>query len=164
MRYEILNEHGGVYVDADSICVRPLDDWLLAPRMFAAWESEEHRPGLVANSFIGSAPHHPALDAIVRATSGMRNPVWRRTRHIERWDGLRPRFHHECSLPWETVGPTLFTKMILPFCPFDVTIVPSVLFQPKHFLDTEERQSSLIYARHEWGTTHTRGYLSEVNR
>jgi len=28
MRYEILHEHGGVYVDADSVCIRPLDDWL----------------------------------------------------------------------------------------------------------------------------------------
>lgn len=31
MRYEILFEHGGVYVDADSTSVRPLDSWLLAP-------------------------------------------------------------------------------------------------------------------------------------
>jgi mannosyltransferase OCH1-like enzyme len=30
MRYEILCEHGGVYVDADSMSVRAFDDWLLA--------------------------------------------------------------------------------------------------------------------------------------
>jgi len=43
--------------------------------------------------------------------------------------------------------------MIFPFCPLDVTILPSVMFLPKHFLDKQERQSSLIYARHGWGTT-----------
>ncbi|SRR5579883_1349602 len=29
MRYEILYREGGVYVDADSYSLRPLDDWLL---------------------------------------------------------------------------------------------------------------------------------------
>jgi mannosyltransferase OCH1-like enzyme len=53
MRYEILHEHGGVYVDADSTCVRALDDWLLDTRMFAVWENERHSPGLIANGFIG---------------------------------------------------------------------------------------------------------------
>jgi hypothetical protein len=155
MRYEILFEHGGVYVDADSTSVRPLDSWLLAPRMIAAWESEKHRPGLIATTFIGSVPQHPALAAIIRATSRMNTPMWRRTWTIERWSGLRPHFRYSPSTPaWEMVGPGFFTKMILPFCPKDVTIVPSVLFLPDHFEDTEERQSSCIpYARHYWGTT-----------
>jgi inositol phosphorylceramide mannosyltransferase catalytic subunit len=152
MRYEILNEHGGVYADADSICVRPLDDWLLATRMFVVWESEEHRPGLIANTFIGSVPQHPALAAIVRKTSRMHKSLRRWTRHIERWDGLRPRFYYENILPWKMVGPVFFTKMILPFCPREVTVLPSVIFLPKHFLDSEERQSSLVYARHEWNS------------
>jgi mannosyltransferase OCH1-like enzyme len=69
MRYEILHDHGGVYVDADSTCVRPLDDWLRDMRMFAIWESEQHRPGLIANGFIGSAPQHPALAAIIHETT-----------------------------------------------------------------------------------------------
>jgi inositol phosphorylceramide mannosyltransferase catalytic subunit len=75
MRYEILFEHGGVYVDADSTSVRPLDHWLLTPPLFAVWESEQHRPGLIANGFIGSVPQHPALAAIIRATARMNKPV-----------------------------------------------------------------------------------------
>jgi inositol phosphorylceramide mannosyltransferase catalytic subunit len=158
MRYEILFEHGGVYVDADSTSLRPLDSWLLAPRMFAVWESEQHRPGLVANTFIGSVPQHPALGAIIRATSRMNKPTWRRTWEIEKWSGLRPRFRYALSPPpWQMVGPVFFTKMISPFCPQDVTILPSILFLPRHFEDTQERQSSCTYARPDWGTTHLHG-------
>jgi hypothetical protein len=153
MRYEILCEHGGVFVDADSRCVRPLDDWLLDTRMFAVWESELHRPGLVANGYIGSMPQHPALRSIIRATSRMREKVWRRNWREFYWKGLRPAFRYEQMPPWKSVGPLFFTKMILPFCPMDVTILPSVLFLPRHHMDTEDRQSSLIYAHQEWGTT-----------
>jgi inositol phosphorylceramide mannosyltransferase catalytic subunit len=146
MRYEILCEHGGVYVDADSMCVRAFDDWLLDTRMFAAWENEIHRPGLVGTSYIGSVPQHPVLRAIIRKTSRMNSGMWRRA-----WPNP---FRWEEFPAWKTVGPLFFTNMVLPFCPKDATILPSVLFFPKHHLDKEERKSSLIYARHEWGTTH----------
>ena len=43
--------------------------------------------------------------------------------------------------------------MILSFCPFDATILPSVLFLPEHHSDGDERASSLIYAKHEWSST-----------
>jgi inositol phosphorylceramide mannosyltransferase catalytic subunit len=151
MRYEILFEHGGVYVDADSISVRPLDAWLRVPGMFVVWESEQHRPGLVANTFIGSMAQHPALAAIIRATSRMHTPLWRRTWHIEGWSGIRPRFRYMEAPPWKIVGPMLFTKMLLPYCPRDVTILPSRLFLPKHFEDKEERPA--VYARHDWSST-----------
>lgn len=156
MRYEILHEHGGVYVDADSTSVRPLDEWLLAQHMFAVWESETHRPGLIANTFIGSVPRHPALREIIEATSRMNAPVWRRTWRIEKWRGLRPCFRYKGFLPWQTVGPALFTKKVLPYSPLHATILPSPLFLPRHFEDKEERQSGVIYARHDWGTTHRR--------
>ena len=79
MRYEILHEQGGVYVDADSISVRPLGNWIMAQRMFAVCESEKHRPGLIANTFIGSVPEHPAFGAIIQATSRMNKKVWSRS-------------------------------------------------------------------------------------
>jgi mannosyltransferase OCH1-like enzyme len=154
MRYEILHEHGGVYVDADSTCVRALDDWLLDTRMFAVWENEQRATALVANGFIGSPPRHPALASIIRATSRMNKPVWQRTRHVEGWRGIRPRFRYVEVLPWKSVGPLFFTKMILPFCPQHATILPSVLFLPRHHTEKTDRQSSLIYSTHTWGTTH----------
>ena len=155
MRYEILNQYGGVYVDANSICVRPLDDWLLCQPLFAIWESEQHRPGLVANGFIGSVPRHAVFTELLNITSRMKKPVRRSIFLFDR-NRLRPIRSYEEVLPWRTVGPALFTKMVLPFCPHQGTILPSILFLPKHFLDKEERHSSLIYARHEWGTSHQR--------
>jgi mannosyltransferase OCH1-like enzyme len=154
MRYEILHEHGGVYVDADATSVRPLDDWLLDMRLFAVWESERHAPGLVANGFIGTVPRHPALSSIIRTTSRMNEPVWRRTWEIEGLRGVRPRFRYAPFEPWRTVGPVFFTKMIRPYCPENATILPSVLFLPRHYTEQNDRQSSLVYSTHTWGTTH----------
>ena len=37
IRWEVLFRHGGIAFDADSACVRPLEDWLLEPEGFAAW-------------------------------------------------------------------------------------------------------------------------------
>ena len=52
MRYEILYEHGGVYIDADSVCLKPLEDWLLDCDAFAVWEQEHIRNNLIANGFV----------------------------------------------------------------------------------------------------------------
>ena len=154
MRYEILYEHGGIYVDADTICVQALDDRLLDTRMFAVWESEKHRPGLIANTFIGSIPRHPCLYAIIQATARMNKPAWRKNWRRVYWKGgIRPHFHYEEVKPWKWVGPVFFTKMLLPFCPLEATILPSILFIPKHTGDHEKRISSLVYAHHEWGNT-----------
>lgn len=154
MRYEILYEHGGVYVDADSVCVRTLDDWLLDTRLFAVWENEEYRPGLIACGFVGCIPKHPALRALVRAASRLNKPTYRRNWKTLHWKGFRPRFHYKGVKPWISVGPVFFTNVVMPFCPFDVTILPSVMFLPQHHFAKEERQSSLIYAKHIWGSTH----------
>jgi mannosyltransferase OCH1-like enzyme len=62
-RYEILLEHGGVYVDCDMECLRPLDP-LLTPGMscFAGWET----PGRwVNNAVLGASPAHPFLGELV---------------------------------------------------------------------------------------------------
>jgi hypothetical protein len=173
MRYEILYEHGGVYVDADSVCVRPLDDWLPTLRMFAVWESEQHRPGWIANGFIGVTPRHPVLSSLVQVTAGMDVPMRRRTpwrsvgpflfkkllrlyraaRRDSRWKEVRPAVVGEAVRPWQSVGTILFTTVVARPSAADVTILPSLLFLPKHYLDKSERPGGLIYSRHEWRTS-----------
>jgi inositol phosphorylceramide mannosyltransferase catalytic subunit len=144
MRYEILFRYGGFYVDADMACIRPLDEWLLHNHMVAVRESELHRAQLIANSFIGSVAGHPALYDILQATSRMNSPV-------RRWSWKH--FRKINILPWKSVGPRFFTKMICPYCPELVTVLPSILFLPQHFLDLTERSCDFIYARHFWGST-----------
>lgn len=148
MRYEILHRHGGVYVDADSQSVRPLGDELLDHQMFAVWESEKHKPGQIANGFIGSVPGHPVLADLIEEISRMKNPLYR-------WSWTRLRMRKVRA--WKSVGPMLFTKIVNRHPRDQVTILPSILFIPKHYADKEERvpaAGETIYARHAWGTTY----------
>jgi mannosyltransferase OCH1-like enzyme len=62
LRYEILALHGGVYADADSVCLRSLDDQFTTPDL---WVIAENANGLIANSFIGATADHPIFDAVV---------------------------------------------------------------------------------------------------
>jgi len=144
MRYEILYRYGGVYVDSDSISVRPLDDWLLETPMFAVWESEEHAPGLIANGFIGAVPGHPALAKMIDRISRLKDPL-----NVRSWWRPRPK----PTAPWKSIGPRLFTKVVRSQPRGQVRILPSIMFLPQHFRDMHEREGELVYARHFWSTT-----------
>lgn len=135
-RYEILNSHGGVYVDADAECLKPLDS-LLDNEMFACYESEERFPDQISNGIIGSEPGHPVLRELIERISAMDDPL--------RLNGRRAK-------PWQTVGPKLFTEVVNNHRDH-VTVLPSISFIPKHYMDKESRDESQSYARHHWGTT-----------
>ena len=57
MRYRILERHGGVYVDTDFECLRPLGSILRGVEAFAAYTL----PGIAATGIIGCISGHPAL-------------------------------------------------------------------------------------------------------
>jgi hypothetical protein len=65
MKYEILFQEGGVYVDADSYCLKPLDTWILNNKMFACWEDGIAHAKFVGTSFIGSIPNNPFLNFVI---------------------------------------------------------------------------------------------------
>jgi len=66
-RYEILLDHGGVYVDADTEPLKSFDP-LLGAEAFAGWEV----PGkFIANGTIGAVPNHPFIRRVVE-----RLPSW----------------------------------------------------------------------------------------
>ena len=48
LRYELLNTHGGFFIDADSECISPLDDFLTENDAFCCWENEQIRTGLMS--------------------------------------------------------------------------------------------------------------------
>lgn len=60
LRYEVLAEHGGVYVDTDVEGLRPFDD-LLDGRPFAGWEDER----MICPTVMGGPAGHPALQELV---------------------------------------------------------------------------------------------------
>jgi hypothetical protein len=57
IRYNLIHRFGGVYVDTDIECLRPIDDLLTDVQAFAAYES----PGVVCSAVLGAVPGHPAF-------------------------------------------------------------------------------------------------------
>src|SRR5208282_2305729 len=88
MRFEILLEHGGIAVDADEECLRPLDDFPLLDSPYkrgfreheawAAYENETCRPELVAMGALGAAPGASVFEELVVgvANQDFRAPAW----------------------------------------------------------------------------------------
>lgn len=65
LRLEVLWRYGGVYVDIDMECLKPIDR-LVEGHDFVGTEI---KPGRITNTVIGAAPGHPVLD---RALSDLR--------------------------------------------------------------------------------------------
>ena len=143
MRYEILYQHGGFYADADSISVRPLDETLLQNKMFVCYASEQHRPGYIANGFIGAVAGHVVLEKMIEKISRMDEDS------MYRWGFYKWKLQKRHIPAWKTVGTILLTPIIRKYSD-QVKILPSVSFIPKYYGDEEER---VIYARHLWGST-----------
>ena len=136
MRWELLYHYGGVFLDADSLCVSPIDDILLNTQAFAGWEHEEARPGLIATGTMGFPPKHPLVKAAVR---------WILDNDINvQQTGKRA---------WITVGPGLLTRLYNTGLYKDITIFPSYYFLPIHATGIEYKAHGKIYAFQEWGST-----------
>jgi hypothetical protein len=61
-RYEVLHRFGGVYIDTDVECLRPLTPLLRGVDAFAALEV----PGRVGNAILGAVPEHPVFARATR--------------------------------------------------------------------------------------------------
>ncbi|MDQ2780695.1 MAG: mannosyltransferase [Pseudomonadota bacterium] len=133
MRWEILYRHGGFVVDADSICIRPLDDWLLEFEAFACWESELARPGLIAAGYFACAPKNAFVGQIIldiKAEASVVN-----------------------DMAWKTVGPLRLTDSYRRYNYAGLSILPSHMFIPEHFTGAAYAGSGTVYARQAWGST-----------
>jgi len=64
VRYEVLHRFGGVYVDTDVECQRPLTPLLRGIDAFAALEL----PGRVCTAILGAVPGHPVFGRATRLT------------------------------------------------------------------------------------------------
>jgi Capsular polysaccharide synthesis protein len=84
VRMELLYRHGGVWADATTLCLRPLDDWLPAamPRGFFAFDRPaENR--MLATWFLASLPQNN----LVGTWRNVMNAYWqgRDARHVYFW-------------------------------------------------------------------------------
>lgn len=133
MRWEILYNEGGFVVDADSICLRPLDDWLLQAEVFACWENEIARPGLIAAGYVAAAAQNPFIGQIVLDIQAAPTVVDR--------------------MAWETVGPLRLTQSHARYGYAGLTVWPSHFFIPEHFSGIRYEGCGPVYAHQEWAST-----------
>ena len=132
MRWEILQEQGGVCVAADSVCLRPLDEALLDLNSFACWVSELVEPGLVSSAYVGCAPGNPLMARIIediRAT-----PV-----------------DADLSIS-EAVGSARLTASWRAAAYAELTVLPSYTFIPRHPRAPIQRQGGQPYACELWAS------------
>lgn len=134
LRYELLLAHGGFYIDADSICLKPLEDWLCDNQAFACYESESIAPRLIANGYLASQANHPLMRLLVERISAIQAI------------NERP--------AWTMTGPGLLTRVYLDSDYRDLTIYPSHYFIPEHFRGGGRYAGSdHVFAEQYWGSS-----------
>jgi Glycosyltransferase sugar-binding region containing DXD motif len=116
LRYEILEQHGGVYVDADMLCLKPLPDDITSNRLVSVYEDELGSPGLINNCLLGAPAGSPILRELIADL------------HAKTADDVS-------RIPsWRITGPQALTAILQPHLGRpDVTIYPSRYFVPIHF-------------------------------
>lgn len=133
MRWEILHAHGGIVFDADSVCVRALDDEMLDCAAFSCWENEIVRPGLIAAGYFGCEAGNPFVARIIADIAAMPSVVE--------------------EMAWKTVGPQRLTDTHRTSGYADLRIFPSHYFIPRHFTGQSYEGDGAIYAHQLWGST-----------
>lgn len=138
-RIEILHKLGGIYIDSDTERLAPIDellnfDWhstrgtfneIQYRDFFAVWSNRDDR---VANGVIASLKGHPIL-----------------THYIEemgRAERVEP--------AWNTIGGTLFTKMIDLYKTPRTQLLKPISFYPFDSKGVPARGRGTTYARHFW--------------
>lgn len=130
LRTRLLAEHGGVWADATTWCLRPLDEWLPmaghAGFFIFTWTGEDRRiigrswPRLIGNWFIAAAPGNP----LVREWDRLTTLYWqgRRATGYYFWhnDALEHAIRHDTAaarvwdrMPKYSAGPPHFAWLAL---------------------------------------------------
>ena len=129
MRYEILHQFGGVFMDADCECLEPLDDFLLDNDSFSCFENESERGALVACGIMGATKGCRLMELCADNFGKIQSPAW-----------------------WY-VGPVYFTWAIHTFQYTDLNIYPSHWFLPSHYQRLRYDGPDKVYSDHHWGNT-----------
>ena len=120
-----------MYVDADSVALRPLGGApFLRAGFFAQYEASTARSGLITNAFMGAIAGHDVLERYIHVMS--------------RVDELHPM--------WRLTGPGALTGVLDDEHGPAVMVLPSWTFFTSS-LDGREQRGGRPYARHFWSTT-----------
>jgi len=129
-RYEILLRYGGIYIDADTECIRLLpEEVFCSPYVWALYEDERHKKNQVANGMMGAEPGNPFIAELVM--------------RLRRAESLDPE-------SWKSCGPAFVTK-VWEETRYPLVVFPSAYFLPQSWKE-EKPHSPEIFARHFWSS------------
>ena len=139
LRYEILRRFGGIYVDTDFECLRPLDDFLYL-KFFAGVAYD--REMVVYNGMVGCIPEHPIMATCVEGQQ-------------ETYVG------NDGQKIMKTTGAYYLTECILANAVNDtdgIVLFPMAFFYPfpnnmRHTNDAHKYIQECTYAVHYWKTS-----------
>jgi mannosyltransferase OCH1-like enzyme len=111
LRFEIMYRYGGIYVDADTICLRHLEGDFLDKDFFAAYINEKIRKDRIATGVMGGIKGHPLIKHCIEELN-----TYKKTK--------RPAALY--------LGPAFFTDIVKKYN-FKIYILPSYYFYPKFY-------------------------------
>lgn len=131
IRYELLHGQGGLYVDTDVECLRPIDPLVEGLDAFAAYTV----PGRVGSAVVGAVPGHPAMARAVELV-GARVGTGKQT---------------------NATGPGFLTEVLAGFP--DVTVFGPETFYPYSWKERHRAGEEFpdAYAVHHWAKTWEEG-------
>ena len=139
-RYEILQKFGGFFLDADCVCLRPLDDYLLENDSFSCYENEYIRGQLIAAGYLGCTPKNDLMWHLVNKIHNLHGESL--------WQGN--------MTAWKTVGPLFLTQTIHELKYNKIAVYPSFYFIPYHYTKLHPYTGPFKpYADQFWGSTET---------
>lgn len=149
-RYNILKKYGGVYIDIDMICLKPLEDLIEGNEFFAGFEGEGRVSGLIGNSIIGCIPNHKVVRRCCKRLRNIPEEVLAKDAVF-------------------VTGPVLFTEEIAK-CD-NITIFRHRVFYPilreedvkKEFRKKNNPLFKESYFIHPWGLDHEIDGFNELN-
>jgi len=152
IRWELLYEYGGLFVDADSICIEPFTHLIEKYKSFIGYENEQVRGA-------GWAP--TGYDDVLASTKPLIAtgtmafpPKHELPRLAIEWIKNNPvAYNITQQRAWRTVGPGLLTRLYFSKKWADITVLPSYYFLPIHASGLEYKQHGRVFAYQEWGST-----------
>ena len=129
MRFHILNQHGGIYLDTDIEAVKSFDG-VLDNQMFVGWQGN----GQINNAVMGAVPGHPlikfGLDALPKRFGG-----------VEKANLSSPFFITDILKVERSVQKADFNELVHAS---DVTVYPTRFFYPHWFGETLDRAKHVV--------------------